>query len=102
MRDSIGPSGATGPRGVKAYQMTVMASGLRLYARTGLRPNRAYTPSAMVRTARALLSPEVPKLGARDYFGWADALTAAVAAGKVTRHTKHSAARAPGFYRLAA
>jgi len=74
-KDSIGPHGATGPRGVAAFQMTVMASGLRLYARTGMRPNRAYTPSAMVRTAKALLGPAAPKLGARDYLGWADALT---------------------------
>ncbi len=68
--------------GITVYQMAVIASGLRLYARTGLKPNRAYTPSAMVRTARALLGADAPNIGVRDYLGWADALTVKVQAEK--------------------
>lgn len=33
------------------YAMLAIAHGLRLYANTGLRPNRAYTPKAMMAAA---------------------------------------------------
>jgi hypothetical protein len=33
------------------YQAKVLASALRLYARTGMKANSAYTPSAMLATA---------------------------------------------------
>lgn len=35
----------------RLFQAKVLASALRLYARTGIQPNRAYTPGAMLRTA---------------------------------------------------
>ena len=41
----------SGQLGMTVYRATVIASGLRLYARTGMKPNRAYTPSAMLRAA---------------------------------------------------
>ena len=36
---------------VRAFQARTIARALRLYAKTGLKPNRAYTPSAMLATA---------------------------------------------------
>ena len=36
------------------YRMVVIAAGLRLYARTGLKPNRAYTPTAMLKAATTI------------------------------------------------
>lgn len=33
------------------YQAKVLASALRLYARTGMKANSAYTPTAMLATA---------------------------------------------------
>jgi len=40
-----------GPAGVATYQAIALKHGLALYARTGMRPNRAWTPTAMLRTA---------------------------------------------------
>ena len=40
-----------GPKGVDVYRATVLASALRLYAKTGMKPNSAYTPSNMLRAA---------------------------------------------------
>jgi hypothetical protein len=36
---------------VEVFRLRVIASGLRLYAKTGIKPNRAYTPSAMLAAA---------------------------------------------------
>jgi hypothetical protein len=36
------------------YQCIVLAKALEVYAASGLRVNRAYTPSAMLRTANRL------------------------------------------------
>lgn len=41
-------------RGVDVFRAKVIASGLRLYAKTGMRPNRAWTPTAMLKAANAL------------------------------------------------
>jgi hypothetical protein len=40
-----------GPDGVKTYRAMVLRAGLRLYAKTGMKPNRAWTPGAMLRAA---------------------------------------------------
>lgn len=40
-----------GPAAVNVFAMKVLASGLRLYAKTGMKPNRMYTPKAMLETA---------------------------------------------------
>lgn len=55
------------------FQALVIASGLRLYAKTGMKPNRAYTPSAMMAAARGITGQTFK---ARDYLKAADALTA--------------------------
>lgn len=64
-------TGFIGPDAVAFYRATVIAGGLRLYAKTGMQPNRAYTPSAMMRVAAEITGK---KFKARDYLGAADAL----------------------------
>lgn len=54
------------------YRALAIASGLRLYARTGLRPNKAWTPTAMMRVAREITGCTFP---ARAYEAAADALS---------------------------
>lgn len=61
-----------GPAGVAAYQVIVLRSALKLYRDTGMRANRAYTPTAMMKLTRKLTGK---KLKARDYTGAIDALT---------------------------
>jgi len=43
----------SGPDAVAVYAISALASGLRLYAKTGLKPARAYTPTNMLRQATA-------------------------------------------------
>jgi hypothetical protein len=76
----------SGSTAVSVYQCVAIASALRLYAKTGMKVNRAYTPKAMMDTAAALTGK---KFKARDYVGAADALkaladqtAAEIAAGK--------------------
>lgn len=44
----------TGRPAVSVFQCKVLASALRLYAKTGLKANRMYTPKNMLATAAAL------------------------------------------------
>jgi hypothetical protein len=41
----------TGTAGVSTYQAIVLKSALKLYARTGMKVNRAYTPTNMLKLA---------------------------------------------------
>ena len=41
----------SGTRGVTTFQAIALKHGLLLYAKTGMKPNRAWTPSAMLKTA---------------------------------------------------
>lgn len=41
----------TGPGGVTTYRAITLKHGLAFYAKTGIKPNRGWTPSAMLRTA---------------------------------------------------
>lgn len=41
----------TGPAGVQTFRAAAIKSGLRLYARCGIKPNRAWTPTNMLRAA---------------------------------------------------
>lgn len=68
-----------GREAVNVFAMAAIASALRLYARTGMQANRAYTPSAMMRAASHHTGL---KFKSRDYLGAADALTAKVHAEK--------------------
>jgi hypothetical protein len=65
--------GFVGPAGVAIFRATVIEHALRLYAKTGIRANRAYTPSAMMRAATDITGR---KFKARDYLGAADAIRA--------------------------
>lgn len=59
----------------QAYQALVLAKALELYAHTGMKANRAYTPSAMMRTAARITGL---RFRARDYLVAANALRALV------------------------
>lgn len=54
------------------YQALAISSALKVYARTGIKVNRAYTPKAMMRTAEKILER---KFAPRDYLGAAAALS---------------------------
>lgn len=64
---------------VQIFRAAAIASALRLYADTGMRVNRAYTPRAMM-TAAAEITGR--KFKARDYAGAAAALLECVEAAK--------------------
>ena len=84
------PGGGTsfvGPDAVKVYQATVIGSALRLYAKCGLKVNRAYTPSAMMKVATALTGKTFK---ARDYLGAADALKAWAEAQALAIHAHNA------------
>lgn len=57
----------------RTYQCLVIAKALELYARTGIKINRAYTPANMIRTASNLTGQQFRP---RDYLGAAAALRA--------------------------
>lgn len=61
----------TTPEQISAYQCLAIAGALRLYAQTGMKVNRAYTPSAMMRAASTFTGQ---KFKARDYMTAANAL----------------------------
>lgn len=42
------------PSAIALYQAAVIESALRMYARTGIKANTAYTPTAMMTTAHAI------------------------------------------------
>ena len=67
----------SGPRAVDVFAMLTIASGLRLYATTGMIPNRMYTPKTMMNAAARHTGR---KFKARDYEGAAAALTEAAEA----------------------
>lgn len=68
-----------GPGAVDVFVMAALASGLMLYARSGLRPNRMWPPRAMMAAAERHTGQ---KFKARDYVGAAEALSAKVQAEK--------------------
>lgn len=58
MTDSIthGPGGTAfeGKGAVNVYRATALAAALRLYAKTGMKVSRAYTPTAMLKAANEI------------------------------------------------
>lgn len=58
---------------VNRYQAVIIAGALKLYARTGIKANRAYTPKNMMRMATIITGKQ---FAARDYMGAHDALKA--------------------------
>lgn len=55
----------------RIFQAIVIRRALELYKRTGIKANRAYTPTNMMRTAAAITGK---KFLSRDYMGAAQAL----------------------------
>lgn len=49
----VGPSTTSyvGPDAVALFRANALRAGIRLYAETGLRPSRVWTPSAMLKAA---------------------------------------------------
>lgn len=77
------PSGAisfVGKDAVRLFQATALASGLRLYARSGMKPNRAWTPTAMLKLASSFTGKAYKRgaylAAAEDVKAWADAMAA--------------------------
>lgn len=68
-----------GKEAVDVFAMAALASGLRLYAKTGMKPNRMWTPRNMMQAAERYMGL---KFKAKDYLGAADALSAKVQAEK--------------------
>lgn len=61
----------SGPAAVNVFAMTALASGLTMYAKHKMIPNRNYTPKAMMDAAAQYTGK---KFKARDYLGAAQAL----------------------------
>jgi hypothetical protein len=78
------PGGTTfaGPDGVALYRATALASGLRLYAKTKMKPNRAWSPSAMLAAATGITGKKYKRgeyaKAADDLKIWADTMAAAL------------------------
>lgn len=47
-------TGYVGEKAVECYRAYVIASALKLYADTGMKANRAYTPTAMLKAANEI------------------------------------------------
>lgn len=60
-----------GPEGVAAYVAITLKHGLKLYAATGIKPNRMWTPKNMMAKAAEITGK---KFKARDYLAAVDAL----------------------------
>jgi hypothetical protein len=88
MNDSeikTGPGGGitfAGPDAVALYRATAIEHGLRLYAKTGMKPNRAWTPSAMLQAATGITGKPYKRgqyvKAADDVKAWAVAMAAAL------------------------
>ena len=61
----------SGPLGTAIYAATVLQKGIELYAKSGLKVNKAYTPGAMIASARYITGEPIR---ARDYAGAVAAL----------------------------
>ena len=52
-------------QGVETFRAISLKAGLRLFAKTGMKPNRAWTPTAMLKTA-GTITGKVYKRGQYD------------------------------------
>ncbi len=71
-----------GPDAVAMYRARVLASSLRLYARTGIRPTRGVGPARMLQMASAITRQKYKRgeylRAAEDVKQWADTMLAAL------------------------
>ena len=54
-----------GERGVKTFRAISLKAGLRLFSKTGMKPNHAWTPTAMLKAA-GTITGKVYKRGQYD------------------------------------
>ena len=54
-----------GKRGVETFRAISLKAGLRLFSKTGMKPNRAWTPTAMLKAA-GTITGKVYKRGQYD------------------------------------
>jgi hypothetical protein len=87
MSESVITTGAggtafVGPDAVALYRATVLASALRLYAKTGMKPNSAWTPTKMLAAASGITGKRYKRgqheQAANDVKLWADTMAAAL------------------------
>jgi len=71
-----------GPDAVACFRASVISSALRLYAKTGIKANRAYTPTNMLRAATEITGKPYKRgqyeLAASDLTTWAQTMKAAL------------------------
>jgi hypothetical protein len=71
MADSITDNGSSvsfvGPRAVNVYACAAVASALRVYANSGIKMNRAYTPTNMLAFVLQQTGTKFPKTKAGYY-----------------------------------
>lgn len=71
-----------GPDAVHLFRATALWSALKLYAKTGLKPNRAWTPTAMLTMATGYTGKKYRRgqhaKAAEDVKLWIDAMKAAI------------------------
>ena len=71
-------SSFSGPAAMDVYGMAVLATALRLYAKSGIRVNRMYTPVRMMSAGRKYLGDDARGIAARGYAAMAAALVVRV------------------------
>ena len=66
-----------GPAGVQTFRAMALRQGLKLYAACGIKPNRAWTPSNMLRAAGSITGKQYKRgqymLAADDLTTWIEA-----------------------------
>ena len=86
MEDRIDKSGFDGRGAVEVYAATATASGLRFYAKTGMKINRAYTPTAMLKRASQITGKTFKRgqyeLAAAELKAWAEREAARIRASQ--------------------
>ena len=79
---SVSGTSYSGPDAVAQYRARVLASSLRLYARTGIRPTRGVGPARMLQLASAITHKKYKRgehmRAADDVTQWADTMLAAL------------------------
>jgi hypothetical protein len=82
IKTGVGGTTFAGPDGVRLFQVMAISRGLRLYAETGMKPNRAWTPSAMLKAATSYTGKHYRRgefiKAADDLKTWADTMAAAL------------------------
>ena len=75
-----------GVEAVEVFRAAVIASGLKLYAKTGMKPNRAWTPTKMLAAANEITGKRFKR---GEYLEAAEAVSAWVQKTKATISAEH-------------